>query len=132
MQFCTIDEAWGRKNYSIDNNINEIGEISGFNEKIPSLNSINKTNNEQIDEMTNNDSLFNTLTETTLDRKDCRKLIDRVLKSRKCRNALRRRFSPKILEKLDILLDDYRDLVVLVLLGFSIVLFFNLVRNLNK
>lgn len=121
MQFCTIDEAWGKPT-----NNESIEEKNAIKETfIP----IKKNIKYNID---TDESLFENFTDTITDKHERNKLLNRVLKSKSCRNILKKKFRPDLLEKINNLFDDYRDIVVLILIGFAIIIFLSLIRKLNK
>ena len=51
------------------------------------------------------------------------------MKSRKCKKYLRNKFRPKILEKLEDIIDEYRDLIVLILICYAIYLFVSIIND---
>ena len=112
MQFCTIDEAWGKptnnEHTEQQNNVKETF--------IP----VKKNIKYSID---TDESLFENFTDTITDKHERNKLLSRVLK---------KKFRPDLLEKINNLFDDYRDIVVLILIGFAIIIFLSLIRKLNK
>lgn len=63
----------------------------------------------------------------TMTKEDCEDLLRKVLKSEKCKRYLRSKYRPRILEKLYEILDENRDIIVLILIIYSLVLFFRLV-----
>ena len=134
MQFCTIDEAWGDKK-KIKENIQE--SIKKSDIEITESPIIKKTfvNNKKPKKIYFNhteESLYEGFTDTINDRTVRNKLLERVLKSRRCRDVLRKKFRPNLINKLNIMLDDYRDVIVLVLIGFCILIFLNMLYNINK
>ena len=141
MQFCTIDEAWGSKNNHNDNQKKIVTENFNIDDK----ESENSTEVSLIKEKFQNnkkpkkiyfnhteESLYEGFTDTINDRHEREKLLSRVLKSRRCRNVLRKKFQPNLMNKLHMILDDYRDLIVLVLIGFCIVIFLKMLYNISK
>lgn len=142
MQFCTIDEAWGaNKNDVADYPIKTATENFN-NEDKPSDDSTEQSiikekfkNNKKPKKIYFNhteESLFEGFTDTINDRHEREKLLSRVLKSRRCRNVLRKKFQPNLVNKLHMILDDYRDVIVLVLIGFCIIIFLKMLYNISK
>jgi hypothetical protein len=41
-------------------------------------------------------------------------------------------FKPKIIEKMNDIIEDNKDIIVLILIGLSILLFFNMINNITK
>tara|TARA_B100001093_G_scaffold494648_1_gene538302 strand:+ start:650 stop:1072 length:423 start_codon:yes stop_codon:yes gene_type:complete len=137
MQFSTIDEAWGkRKIYNTSQEATET-DIKKSSEPTPILkeNKINYSlpvNNKKVYFNHTEESLFDGYTDTINDKYERNELIKRVLKSKRCRDVLRKKFSPDLLAKLNSIIEDYRDLFVLVLVGFCILIFLNMMYNINK
>jgi hypothetical protein len=135
MQFCTIDEAWGNKkikenfkNDSIKKSVTESTESPKIEETFkPTKKSKKKLYFNHTEE-----SMYEGFTDTINDKNVRNKLLERVLKSRRCRDVLRKKFRPNLVNKLNIMLDDYRDVIVLILVGFSIIVFLSMLYNLNK
>ena len=133
MQFCTIDEAWGYEKIkekfqdSIKQSDVEISDSPIIKENFKKIKKPKKMHFNHTEE-----SLYEGFTDTINDRSVRNKLLERVLKSRRCRDVLRKKFRPNLINKLNIMLDDYRDVIVLVLIGFSIVIFLNMLYNINK
>lgn len=133
MNYCTIEDAWGSnkqdqisnqyKNYMIEKNLvdhqsdNKLKHIENFNNTIPTTTqNINTLNNiEHIDELHNCDSFIN-----------------HIYNCRKCYNKMRNRFKPHMIENFHNIIDDHRDTIVIILIGISILLFFNLINNMTK
>jgi hypothetical protein len=106
-------------------NISDSSDIETF------INS-KKKNKKYYTATTTDDSYYENFTDTINDSKERNKIINKVLKSRRCRDILRNKFRPNLINKLIILFDDYRDVFVLILIGFCFIIFFNLLCNLNK
>jgi len=132
MNYCSIEDAWGTSNYtnnqfkdymcktSSDNNIkNNIDtDIEYFTEpkskKIKEMVKVYDLD-DRIDELNNCDSFI-------LHTRNCRK----------CYNRMRNEFKPRIIENFQGVIDENRDIIVLILIGISILLFFNLINNVTK
>ena len=135
MQFCTIDEAWGNKKFkenfkndSIKKSVTESTESPKIEETFkPTKKSKKKLYFNHTEE-----SMYEGFTDTINDKNVRNKLLERVLKSRRCRDVLRKKFRPNLVNKLNIMLDDYRDVIVLILVGFSIIVFLSMLYNLNR
>lgn len=72
-------------------------------------------------------SLIETFTESIKDKSKCNKLVNHILKCKKCRDKLRKKFRPPLVKKLNILFDDNKDLLVIILVGFAILIFFKII-----
>ena len=51
------------------------------------------------------------------------------MKCKKCRDKLRARFRPPLVNKINNLFDDNKDIFVLILIGFAIIIFFKLIYS---
>ena len=145
MQFCTLNEAWGNKDY-ITENFKQDNKTDNNSETekniedvyIPAQKETFKNSYRNSKKPIKNvyynatDESYEPFTDTINDSKERDKLIDRVLKSRRCRSVLRKKFRPNLVNKLILILDDYRDVIVLVLIGFCIIIFLNMIYNINK
>ena len=137
MQFCTINEAWGNNEYITENQKNEKSDTER-NIETQSDSPIKETfvkvkkQKKNIYYNATEDSVYENFTDTINDRRERDKLISKVLKSRRCRNVLRKKFRTNLVNKLILILDDYRDVIVLILIGFSIIIFLNMIYNLNR
>ena len=146
MQFCTLNEAWGNKDYITENfkkedkNYNKSDtktESDNINDVyIPSpketFRNTRKKQKKNIYYNATEESLYEPFTDTINDQRERDKLINKVLKSRRCRNVLRKKFRPNLINKLLLILDDYRDVIVLILIGFCIIIFLNMIYNINR
>ena len=151
MQFCTINEAWGKNEYISEQLKNSQSEANKKNNKMET--NMDDTTDSSIVETfiepkkykkrgkmrvrpkyytATEDSYYEGFTDTINDSREREKLISKVLKSRRCRNVLRKRFRPNLINKLLLVFDDYRDVLVLMLVGFCFIIFFNLLYNLNS
>lgn len=136
MQFSTIDEAWGRKKLRESTQEKTVTETE-VKMPPPILKEEKPTyqiplQNKRVYFNQTEDSLFDGYTDTINDRHERNALIKRVLKSKRCRDVLRKKFSPNLMLKLNTIMEDYRDLFVLILVGFCILIFFNMLYNINK
>jgi len=63
---------------------------------------------------------------------ECKKVIKHIMNCKKCYNKLSMKFRPKILGLLHDIINEYREMIVLILIGLFLMLFFNLVNNLSN
>jgi len=143
MQFCTLDEAWGNNKEYFTNNENDNENKNKMEQKNLDLSSDSTEKEKEnfvalkklpkkIYYNATEESLLENFTDTINDKRERDKLIQKVLKSRRCRDVLRKKFRPNLINKLILILDDYRDVIVLVLIGFCIVIFLNMLYNINR
>ena len=145
MNFCSIDEAWGNSNNHqtfISKNFKDSTEEECISSSSIGSIEIKKRPNHKInytDTVTSNSrnsrsetddlSLIETFTESVKDKKNCNKLVNHILKCKKCRNKLRNKFRPQLVKKINNLFDDNKDIAVLILIAFAIVIFFKLIYS---
>jgi len=109
MLYCSIDEAWGRfqniESFNIKNNIKK-NIIENFTDTIKEKKFISP--------------------------KECKKIMNHIMNCSKCYHKIKNKFRPKILCQLKDIIDDYREIIVLIMIGICIMLFLNLLNNLNN
>ena len=108
MNFCSIEDAWGKQNY-ISSQITSGEKKTPFGE-------------------THIEKFVDTNTKTV----SCEDFLEHIKHCNSCYNKVKRQFKPKLVEKLEEMVDDNRDAIVLVLSGVSLLLFVNLVNNITK
>ena len=116
MLYCSIDEAW---------NTYDTPQASPINKKKYIKKNIFKKN------------IIETFTETIKEKKDlssceCNKIMKHILKCPKCYKKLSNKFRPKLLFLLHNILDEYREMIILILMGIFLMIFFNLINNLTN
>jgi hypothetical protein len=135
MNYCTIQDAWGNnnefsnqyKNY-MNNKDNIQNNTKHTASTIPGTSPLGVPLNNITEHFNNNtvktDQLFN------ID--NCAKFIEHIRTCRECRNKMRDYFKPKIIEKMSDIIEDNKDIIVLILIGLSILLFLNMINNITK
>lgn len=63
---------------------------------------------------------------------DCDDIVNHIKKCKRCYKKVKILMKSKILFNLEDLVNDNRDTIILILIGISIILFFNLVNNITK
>ena len=63
---------------------------------------------------------------------DCDSFLNHIKVCDKCSRRMREYFRSKVLDKLQELVENNKDTIVLILIGISILLIFNLINNLTK
>jgi len=139
MNYCSLEDAWGSKcnqisnqykNYMVEKNYTETQPAENIKKQDLTVESFNNTlstvNNKQPQAKTQNDDHH--LDELY----DCDSFLNHVRNCRKCHSRMRNYFRPKLVENFQDIIDDNRDTIVLILIGISILLFFNLINNMTK
>ena len=147
MNYCSLEDAWGGKcnqisdqykNYMVDKNYTksqpaDTDQSTKRDNFSPRLNveNFHNTNNtfnenkQKIHQQKNDDHHLDELY-------DCDSFLNHVRNCRKCHNRMRNYFRPKLIENFQDIIEDNRDTIVLILIGISILLFFNLINNMTK
>ncbi len=146
MNYCSLEDAWGGKCNQISNQYKNYMVEKKYTEPEPaensktglSVESFNNTHNtpSPTTQTRPNYQPSKTLTKNDdhhLDELyDCDSFITHIRNCRKCHNKMRNYFRPKLVENFQDIIDDNRDTIVLILIGISILLFFNLINNMTK
>ncbi len=140
MNYCSIEDAWGSKCNSMSNEINQYinqrnpapqkseepinleTEIETFESVKPILKSkpVNKV------------KLADSFDDHHIEINSCDDFMLHVKSCRKCYNRMRNQFKPQLVENFQDIIEDNRDTIVLILIGISILLFFNLINNITS
>lgn len=119
MNYCSIEDAWGKSNM-VSNQ---------FKEYMTDLNpSLVNNSEKQIEHFT--DIEKPKMKKYIND--DCEQFMIHVRNCRKCYNKMKNQFKPQLVEKFQNIIDENRDTIVIILIGISILLFFNLINNITK
>jgi hypothetical protein len=120
MNYCSIQDAWGQGNYiskqykKFDENIQKkYIEKPVIKKKI-----IEKFSKVKIPAKT-------PLRSNTY----CNDFVNHLKSCRRCQIKMREQFRPKILENFEDIIQTNRDIIVLILVGISLMLFFNLLTS---
>ena len=135
MNYCSIEDAWGRGNcmskqireYMTDNNYTESSKEKEPDDKPIPLPDINYKVHSKI---------INDKEEHHIEIEQCGDIVIHIKKCPKCYHRLREHFRPQfksqILEKFQNIVDENKDIIVMVLVGIFIMMFFNLVNNITS
>ncbi len=146
MNYCSLEDAWGGKCNQISNQYKNYMVEKKYTEPQPAENiktdqaieSFNNTHNTTSPTTQNRTNYQPTKTLTKNDDHhldelyDCDSFINHIRNCRKCHSRMRNYFRPKIVENFQDIIDDNRDTIVLILIGISILLFFNLINNMTR
>jgi uncharacterized membrane protein YraQ (UPF0718 family) len=103
MNYCSIEDAWGKDNKKIEPFGNKKKESTI---KIIDMNKHTHGN--------------------------CTDFIIHIRKCKTCYNKVKNQFKSKIIHYIQELIEENKDTIVLILMGISILLFFNLINNITK
>jgi hypothetical protein len=116
------------KNYMIEKNLSEVQNYSNYENN--NLKHVENFNN--ISDNTPDKTVHKHNTENIDELYNCDSFIKHIYNCRKCYNKMRSRFKPQMIENFHNIIDDHRDTIVIILIGISILLFFNLINNMTK
>jgi len=122
MNYCSIQEAWGNENY-ISKQYKKFEENTQ-EKKIPI---IQKKTIENFSKAS-----FNQNKPRNVNQSSCNDFINHLKTCRSCQVKIREQFRPKILENFEDIIQTNRDIIVLILVGICIMLFFNLITSTTK
>jgi pyrimidine operon attenuation protein/uracil phosphoribosyltransferase len=128
MNYCSIEDAWGSGCNSMSNQIDEYINQKNPTPKKDKINldyEVKKSKN--INKLKKIDS-YDEDKEINL----CDDYLLHIKSCRKCYNRMRNQFRPHLIENFQCIVDDNKDTIVLILVGISILLFFNLINNITK
>lgn len=128
MNYCSIEDAWGSGCNSMSNQIDEYINQKNPTPKKDKINldyEVKKSKN--INKLKKIDS-YDEDKEINL----CDDYLLHIKSCRKCYNRMRNQFRPHLIENFQCIIDDNKDTIVLILVGISILLFFNLINNITK
>lgn len=123
MNYCSIQDAWGQNDY-ITNQYKKYN--SRYNISDNPKNTLEKFSSNKIHEIPKipKNHLKNI--------NNCNDFFSHLNKCKHCQRLVRNKYRPKILENFSDILDTNKDIVVLILVGICIMLFFNLVNSATK
>lgn len=127
MNYCSIQEAWGHENYISK-------QYKKYDQKIEKLQTcqkpvIQKKTIENFSEVKKNNKVIKTDTKKSIKIIHCDNFINHLKVCRACQIKVRDQFRPKILDNIEDIIQTNRDIIVLVLVGICIMLFFNLITS---
>jgi len=143
MNYCSIHEAWGQENYiskeykKYDQKIENFKEIQNSNLQKPTCQKnpvIQKKTIENFSKV----NVKNKHTKHTKHNKHnnkhmkCNDFIIHLKSCRSCQIKVRDQFRPKIFDNVEDIIQTNRDIIVLVIVGICIMLFFNLINSTTK
>ncbi len=120
MNYCLLSDAWGKNNHitnqykEYNNSITQKNEnvIEHFEEEKPERKERKVSYNYSVN--------------------SCDSFFDHLDNCKSCSNRLKAKYKSKVISNIQDIINDNRDAIVLVLIGISILLFFNLIYNLTK
>lgn len=142
MNYCSIEDAWGMqldkgkqnmpsnqiKEYMANHNSNH-KQYSPYPDAEPMT--FENFTNQEIKTKSESKSP-NNYEHNHMELYDCDKILKHIKSCRKCMNHMRNHFKPHLIENFQDIIDENRDTIVLILIGISLLLFFNLISNITS
>ena len=119
MNYCSLNDAWGSNDFI----------SSQFKEYMNVNNSQPQQQTETFVNISKKPEHIKYEEFTDIELSDCDKVITHVRKCRKCFKRLRSLIKPNVFEGI---IDENREVIIMILIGISIMSFFNLVNNITK
>jgi hypothetical protein len=140
MHYCSLVEAWDEPN-KINNQYKQHMESnkscdnkSCDNKSYDNITQDNQSfvKNTTIEKFTQDEDLYNVSYKKESHISECDRLLQHIKNCKECSSKLRINNRPMILDNISELVNDNRDVIVLILMGMFIILFFNLINNITK
>jgi len=142
MNYCSIEDAWGSRCNSMSNQIDKyINERNPAPKKSEDMVNL-ETEIEQFESVQlkpskksktiNRIKQVDSYDDHHIEINSCDDFVLHVKSCRKCYNRMKNQFKPQLIENFQDIIDGNRDTIVLILIGISILLFFNLINNITS
>ncbi len=130
MNYCSLEDAWGKSDY-ISNQYKQYDTVENFDQT--------KINNE-VNYAINDNRIPETIIEKPVQNIKlqqncvftCDDFINHLNKCQKCRMKIKKQFSSKIVDKIQQIIFYNKDTVLLILMAFFILIFFNLLFSIFR
>jgi len=135
MNYCSIQEAWGQDDY-ITTQYKKYN--CKYNDSSNPIKSLEKNLEKSLENFlpdenhTDENHTDENHTDDVKKINNCNDFFLHLDSCKHCQRMIKNKYSPKILEKFSEILDTNEDIVVLILVGVCIMLFFNLVNSVTK
>jgi hypothetical protein len=132
MQYCLLNEAWAAP----DKITNQYDQYMKSNQSCNNIthdkHNITKSNDNNTVEKFTQDNEYTISYKKNNNISDCEQLLQHIKNCKECSSKLRSNNRPMILDNISDLVNENRDVIVLILMGMFIMLFFNLINNITK
>jgi hypothetical protein len=131
MNYCSIQEAWGKTDYITNQYKKYDNPVQQRNNPYQQKNTPERENSFSKKTLEKFSSAQNKLKKHISKIDNCNDFMKHLNVCKKCQTAIRNKYRPKILENFTDIIETNKDIIVLILIGISILLFFNLINSLN-
>jgi hypothetical protein len=141
MNYCTIEDAWKNSDYISDQfkiyeNPNEKKTIENFESSNNQQSNNQQNNNQQNNKFNNKQKNYQINNNRNNSEKICSFSCDdfweHLNSCQSCRVKIRNRFSSKVIERIQNIVLDNKDTILLILMAVFILVFFNLLISIFK
>lgn len=135
MNYCSLEDAWGKTNYMSNQYKEYMNNKSDKNEQLTTkqVGFVEKFNDVQKKNIKNNRSNINYKKQEHFNNiYNCNDFFKHIKTCKRCYHKTKLQFKPKILENFQDIVECNKDTIVIILIGISILLFFNLLNNLTS
>ena len=124
MNYCSLKDAWGSNDY-ISTQFKDYMKPQTVEKE-----TFANTNNDEDED----EPVVKPIKKKNMEMNDisCYQVIEHVRRCKKCYKKLHGLFKPNLLGGFENIINENRDVIVMILIGISIMLFFNLVNNITK
>jgi hypothetical protein len=135
MQYCLLDEAWAAPDKITNQYKNHMKSNQSCDNVSQDVQYLAKNNSDNtVEKFTQDDdeSAYTISYKKESHISECERLLHHIKNCKDCSSKLRINNRPMILDNISELVNDNRDVIVLILMGIFIMLFFNLINNITK
>lgn len=146
MNYCSLEDAWGKKTSMLPEKIipSEQSLHASYNERASherasheGTSQKGQSKKESFGMVTRDDERLSKIRKHAEEIYNCDGIMNHLRHCRSCYNKMKQNFpkesfKPSLTEHFEDLVDDNRDSIVLILVGISILLFINLINNVTK
>lgn len=135
MNYCSLEDAWGKSDYITD-------QYKKYESKDDIIENFNQTITNEVNYDINDNRVPKIIVQKPVQTKNtklvqkcvftCDDFISHLNKCQKCRMKVRKQFSSKIIGKIQHIIFDNKDTVLLILMALFILIFFNLLFSICK
>ena len=126
MNYCSLEDAWGKSDYITDQYKKyENNTIENFDEVNYAIND-NRISEIPVEKSKQTKKIIQKCVFT------CDDIISHLKKCPKCRMKIKKQFSSKLVNKIQHIIFDNKDTILLILMALFILIFFNLLYSILK
>lgn len=131
MNYCSLEEAWDKSDYITN-------QYKKYESKDNIIENFDNTINNEINYAINDNRVPEIIKQNPIQKKNqqcvfsCDDFFDHLNKCQKCKMKIKKQFSSKIIGKIQHIIFDNKDTILLILMALFILIFFNLLFSIFK